>query len=297
MEKRKVICIVGSTSSGKTALSIAVAKRVHGEVVSADSRQVYRGLNLGTGKITTEEMEGIPHHLLDVASPEDVYTASDYIRDARGAISDIHARGNLPLVVGGSGFYIDVLMGRMSVAETAPDIQRRSELASYSLETLQELLKKLDPARFETIDWQNPRRLIRAIEVAEMIGKNPPPKTDNPYNALWIGLSLARDELKERIKSRLRARINDGMIEEAQTLHRAGLSYERMDALGLEYRALATLLKGERTRDEFEDRLASDIYLYAKRQETWFKRNTDITWYHPSDEREIIQECIAFATS
>ncbi|MEK7613779.1 MAG: tRNA (adenosine(37)-N6)-dimethylallyltransferase MiaA [Patescibacteria group bacterium] len=296
-----VICIVGPTSSGKTGLSLDLAEAFHGEVVSGDARQVYRGLDLGTGKIKPNETRGIPHHLTDVADPKVVYTASDFIEDGGRALRDIRERSHIPFVVGGSGFYIDALLGRLLLASVVPNQELRAELEQQPLEVLQKMLRKMNPARFETVDQKNPRRLVRALEIAHASPTHrklsPKASTLQPttYNLLWIGLTLPREELKKNIAERLRERMNDGMVKEAHTLHQGGLSYERMETLGLEYRALAKLLKGEITEKEMEENLRRDIYRYAKRQMTWFKKNKDIQWFHPKEDySRIYKECETF---
>lgn len=277
----RVIAVVGPTSSGKTALGIKLAKKLGGEVVSGDSRQVYRGLNLGTGKVTKAEMRGVPHHLLDIATPRQVYNASDFVRDGQQAIAQVLARGHVPIVVGGTGFYIDSLLGRMTLAEVPPNKKLREQLAMYSLQKLQKQLQKLDPVRYQTIDLQNPHRLIRAIEIA----KAPKSKTklvSPQYEVVWIGLRLPADILEKRIQKRLKERFAKGMLNEARRLHDAGMRWKRMEALGLEYRYMARHLQGKITKTEMLQELEKEIVRYAKRQITWFKKNKDIVWFDAS---------------
>ena len=285
---QKVIVIAGPTSSGKTGLSIALAKKINGEIISADSRQVYRGLNIGTGKITKREMRGVPHHILNVADPKTVFNASDYVALGRAAISEIAARGLVPIIVGGTGFYIDALLGTMPLAEVPPNPAFRLQLSGYSLEKLQKTLKKMDPRRYKTIETKNPVRLIRAIEIAKTLGKVPVQKKQNLYDALYIGLTLPMRELKKKIRIRLFERIR-GIKKEVKKLHKNGLSYKRMEALGLEYRYMAQHLQGKITREETISKLESEIVKYAKRQMTWFKKNKTIRWFAPSDGEKIVQ--------
>ncbi len=290
----KVICIVGPTASGKSALGVLVARAVEGEVISADSRQVYRGLDIGSGKITHSEMGGVPHHLLDVADPKNVFTASDFAREGSSTVHTILSRKHIPIVVGGTGFYIDALLGGVSLPEVPPNEALRLELEKKTLDELQNLLKEKDPERFLTIDIKNPRRLVRAIEIAEALGKNPPPAPESPYNILWIGLALPTNELMGRIRTRLQERINAGMIDEAKRLHDEGLSFERMEHLGLEYRYLARFLTGKLTREQMAVELEKEIVQYAKRQMTWFKKNKNIQWFHPRELETIVKTCREF---
>ncbi len=292
----RVIVIVGPTAVGKTALSLDVAEVVGGEVVSADSRQVYRGLDLGTGKIRPEEMRDIPHHLLDVADPRRVFTAHDYVRLGTEALRDIHTRGRTPVVVGGTGLYVDALLGRMPLAQVEPNEELREQLAGCSLQQLQEQLQHLDPRRYETIDAKNPRRLIRAIEIASA-GK--PRDTqygirNTQYATLWIGLTLPKEELRERIRARILARLEAGMLNEARKLHAQGLTYERMEQLGLEYRLMACHLQGTLSYDDMIYHMEKEIVAYAKRQMTWFKKNSDIQWFSPHDKEKIISVVHSF---
>lgn len=294
MEKPGVICIVGPTASGKSTLGVLVAQTVHGEVISGDSRQVYRGLDIGSGKITPEEMRGVPHHLLDVADPKSVFTASDFAHEGGDALRAILAQNHTPVIVGGTGFYIDALVGGISLPKVPPNEALRHELEKKTLEELQANLKEVDPDRFLTVDTKNPRRLIRALEIAHALGKNPPPAPVSPYNILWIGLALSTDELTERIHARLKERINAGMIDEAKRLHNEGLSFERMEQLGLEYRYLARFLSGQLTKEQMMEELEKEIVQYAKRQMTWFKKNKDIQWFHPSEQEKILALSLHF---
>jgi tRNA dimethylallyltransferase len=279
---QKVLIIVGPTASGKSDLAVKLAKSLNGEVISADSRQVYKGLNIGTGKITKEEMRGVPHYLLDVADPKKRFTVSEYNKLARQKIEEIISRGKLPIVVGGTGFYIDALVGKASLPEVPPNFQLRKKLEKKTVEELFTMLKKKDPTRAETIDRLNKVRLIRALEIASALGKVPPLREVSAeqaqYDFIWIGIRPKKGVLEEKILKRLGARI-PGMIKEAKNLRANKLSYKRMEELGLEYRYLARLLQDKMDRKKFVDELYKEIKHYAKRQNTWFKRNKDITWY------------------
>lgn len=280
--KEKVLVIVGPTASGKSALGVALAKRFNGEVISADSRQVYTGLDIGTGKITRREMQGVRHHLLSVASPHKVFSAGDFVRRGTKAIAEITARGKLPIIVGGTGFYIDALLGRIPLPDVAPHAALRKRLNRLTAAALFTMLKKKNPARAKAMDTPSERnnkvRLIRALEIAE--AKKPASKPHAvAYGARWIGIDPALPILEKKILQRLRDRVASGMVREAKRLHAGGLSYKRMEALGLEYRSLARLLKGEIDREQFEDELYRDIRRYAKKQRSYWKRNAEIVWY------------------
>lgn len=284
----KVIVILGPTASGKTALSVALALKLKGEIISADSRQVYTGLDIGTGKVTREEMRGVPHHLLDVVDPSETYNANDFVRDGREAIQLIVERGGVPIVAGGTGFYIDALLGRAQLANVPRDEAIRSELSGFSLEELQTELERLDPERFENIDTKNKVRLIRAIEVARA-GPKTRSSTLEPrilYDALYIGLTIPPPELKKKIHARLKARMDEGMLDETKRLHANGLSFDRMEGLGLEYRYMARHIIGKISYEEMMEQLEREIIRYAKRQRTWFKRNKETKWLSPEQEEQ-----------
>lgn len=283
----RVIAIVGPTAIGKTSLGIALAQKIGGEVVSADSRQVYRGLDIGTGKVTREEMSGVPHHMIDIVNPETRYTAHDFVGMGRGAIEDIVSRGKTPVIAGGTGMYIDALVGNIRLAQVEPNSELRKELEALSLTDLQEKLRAINPARFDSIDIKNPRRLVRAIEIGLTEHTETEP-AEPLYDVHWIGLSLPREELKKRIVNRLHQRLADGMLEEAVNLHAGGLSYERMEELGLEYRYMARHMQGKISFHEMIQALELEIYKYSKRQMTWFKKNKKIEWFDATHPEQVL---------
>lgn len=287
-EKPRVIALVGPTASGKSDLAVFLAQKIAGEVISADSRQVYKDLDIGTGKITKKEMEGVPHHLLDVVSPKKTYTVAQFKKDAEKAIEDIVASGKTPIVCGGTGFYIDALLLGQSFPEVKPDKKLRENLEKKSAVQLFARLKKLDPNRAKTIDPQNKVRLIRAIEITNSLGKVPKQKSLVPYDVVWIGIDIPKEKLTERIHARLITRLKKGMVAEAKKLHEEGLSYKRMRELGLEYRYLADFLQNKISKEEMIEGLDKAIRDYAKRQMTWFKRNKKIHWIDPNNKRQIL---------
>lgn len=295
LQKTKVLAIVGPTASGKTALSLHLARKFNGEIISADSRQVYRGLDIGTAKITTKEMGAVPHHLIDVADPKRPYSAACFKRDGEKALRYIARKGKLPIICGGTGFYIDILLETISLPPVPPNASLRTALKKKAKDDLFKILKKLDPTRAKTIDRNNPVRLIRAIEIATTLGKIPALKPQpSPYNVLKIGLKIDRAVLQKKIYDRLKQEFKRGLIAEGKRLRAQGLSFKRMWALGLEYRHLARFLEGKTTKTQMFDELYRDICRYAKRQETWFKRDKTIHWVNPIQNQKIEKIISAF---
>ena len=273
---QKIIAVVGPTASGKSSLGIYLAQKLGGEIISADSRQVYKGLDIGTGKVTKKEMAGVPHHLLSVASPKKQFTVDNFVRLAERSHSNILQNDRMTIVVGGTGLYADMLLGRMSYPNVPPDNKLREQLERRTAKQLLAQLQRLDPRRAANIEPNHKRRLIRAIEIAKAIGKSPLPQSEQKYDVLWLGLNPKK--LKKNIRMRLFARIRAGMIAEAKRLHKQGLSYKRMAELGLEYHYLALLLQNKITKQEFEVQLERAIGQYTKRKMRWFKRNKDVRW-------------------
>jgi tRNA dimethylallyltransferase len=296
----KVIIILGQTSTGKSDFAVQVAKELGGEVISADSRQVYKGLNLGTGKITKKEMRGIPHHLLDISSTPKIFTVFDFQKNANIKIKDIIKRGKIPIICGGTAFYINSLTSNVIFPKVLPNKKLRTKLEKKSKEELYIILKILDKKRVKTIDKNNKVRLIRAIEIAESLGQVPSLKKEDNSNLsfLKIGLKIPNDILKEKINSRLISRIEKGLIKEVNDLHKKGLSWQRMNQLGLEYRYVSEYLQNVKNRslpeaklmkNEMIEKLNSKIWQFAKRQNTWWKKDKDIFWINPQDKKEIIK--------
>lgn len=272
MKKQKLIVVCGPTATGKSDYAVNLAKKINGEIISADSRQVYRGLNIGSGKITKKEMRGIPHHLLDVASSRSVFTVSQYQKKAIQAINDILKRNKTVIICGGTGFYIDAVVCGAVFPNVKPNKILRDKLNNETLESLGKMLKKLDPARYKLIDLKNKVRLIRAIEIATELGKVPKLKQEKNYDIEWHYLDFPDDVLKSRIHARLMKRMKSGMVTEVKKLHDNGLSWKRLESLGLEYRYLALLLQKKIKKDVMLIELEKAIWQYAKRQRTWFKK-------------------------
>ncbi|MEK7512725.1 MAG: tRNA (adenosine(37)-N6)-dimethylallyltransferase MiaA [Patescibacteria group bacterium] len=286
---RKLIVVVGPTAVGKSDLAVTLAKMFNGEVISADSRQVYRGMDIGSGKVTRRERKGIPHQLLDVADPRRTFTVTRYRTLATRALRDAWRRGRLPILCGGTGFYIQALVDGTVIPEVKPNRPLRRRLERETSDELYERLQRLDRERAKAIDRKNPRRLVRAIEIAHALGRVPP-KAAHPLAAdtLWIGVRREPEELKKLIRARLVRRLRRGMVAEIKRLRRpptgGGVSWSRLENFGLEYRWIARFLQRKVTRTEMLETLTRDIYRYAKRQMTWFKPNPRIHWIKKTAE-------------
>jgi len=297
MIKPKIVIIVGPTASGKTSLSIAIAKKFNGEVISADSRQVYRDLDIGTEKVLAEEMDGVVHHLLDVVDVEQVYTAADFVRDADAAIDTITANGNLPIVAGGTFFYVDALLGRKILPEVSPNTKLRAELEQKNSQSLYSALQKLDPHRAAQIDKDNKRRLIRALEIVQALGQVPTNRDAQPdcrYDALIIGIETDRTELRARIRARAESALERGLIDETKQLLDDGVSRERLSEIGLEYPLVIQYIDKVLTKQELIQKLEEKNWQYAKRQLTWLKRDEAIEWFRPENRFAIFRRIHTF---
>jgi len=284
--KNKIIVILGQTSTGKSDFAVEIAKQVNGEIISADSRQVYKGMDLGTGKITKKEMLGIPHHLLDILSPKKIFSVSDFQKIANKKIEDIIKKGKTPIICGGTGFYIDSIVNGNVFPEVPPNPKLREKLSKYTTVKLFEMLKKLDKDRAENIDQNNSVRLIRAIEIAKELGSVPKLETSQKFDVIKIGLEVPPEILKERILTRLLSRIKKGMIKEIENLHKNKISWKRLNSFGLEYRHVSLYLQGKMTKDEMINNLNTDIWHFAKRQKTWWKRDQNIIWIDPRKNKD-----------
>jgi len=291
---QKLIVILGPTASGKTDLAIKLAKKLapyrtcsgtgfNGvEIVSADSRQVYKGMDIGTAKVTKKEMQGIPHHLLDVASPKRKFTITQYRKLALKAIEKIQKKNKIPILCGGTGFYIQAVVDGLVIPEVPPNWKLRKKLEKKSVGELYEILKKLDPRRAKTIERKNPRRLIRAIEICLKIGKVPPLKFKPlTYPVLMIGVKRKMKELKKRIKKRFFDWLKRGLILEVINLKKLGLSWKRIEDFGIHYQIITQYLQNKIGDKEMIENSIREIQNYAKRQITWFKRDKRIHWVNP----------------
>ena len=298
--KPKIIIVMGPTSSGKSDVAIQLAQKFNGEIISADSRQVYKSLNLGSGKVFRDPVindanvfisEGVPHHLIDIAEPTEDFNISHFKTLASLAIEEILSKGKLPIICGGTGFWIDAIVSGTNLPEVPPNVELRKELEEKTCEELFIQLEKLDPERAASIDRENKYRLVRALEIIEKLGKVPSKSSvishqSSKYNFLEIGISTERETLNTKIKQRLEARFEQGMIEEVESLNKNGVSFEWMEKIGLEYRWISRFLQGKIEREEMQKKLYFDIIHYAKRQMTWFKRNKKILWKESYEEIE-----------
>jgi tRNA dimethylallyltransferase len=302
-QKPLVVTVVGPTASGKSDLAVELARRFNGEIISADSRQVYRGMDIGTGKITKREMCGITHHLLDVASPRSQFTVARYQTLARRAIRDILQRGKLPIICGGTGFYVDAALYEYALPSVKADPKLRKKLSAWPVEKLYKELKKRDPRRAANIDAKNPVRLIRALEVSIKSGRPSPAKDEalkkySPFQIIKVGIKPPAEILRTRIHLRLLKRMKNGMIAEVKRLLCDGVSHTRLETFGLEYRYLSRYLRGVLTKEKMLEELEHQIYQYSKRQMTWFKRDKEIIWApNPADTLKITSKIIRETTT
>jgi tRNA dimethylallyltransferase len=273
--KEPIVVIVGPTASGKSDLAIMLAREIGGEIISADSRQVFRGMDIGTGKVTREERRRVRHHLIDIAHPNTEYNVSHFLKDAATAIADIEARDKRVIICGGTLFWIEALLFGLTLPAVAPDKAFRDKWGVKDVGELYGYLKRLDPERAKTIDRKNKVRLLRALEVARALGKVPMmghAALPDLSRFLVIGLNPPVEELNQKIRDRLRARLKAGMVKEAARLWHAGTSLEHLASFGLEYRALAAHLQEKVSLSDLEQTIAYDNIHYAKRQRSFLRR-------------------------
>lgn len=271
---KKIYFIVGPTASGKTSLSLDLAKKVDGEIVSADSRQIYRDFDLSSGKVTKEEMGNIPHHMIDIINPGEKFSVFEYTNMALSKIEEIFERGKTPIVCGGTGFYIDNLLFDYKLPNVEANEALREELKQKTASELFEILRSMDKSFSQEVDKNNRIRLIRAIEICKFYGYVPPLKKVLRFkNFEIIETKVEREKLRERIFERLMERINAGMIDEIKNVRdKYNLSYKYLESLGLEFKWVTKLLQKEISKEIMIERLNLEICQYARRQDTWFRR-------------------------
>ena len=301
---RKAIIVLGPTASGKSDLAVDIAHYIQqhskkfgvfgAAIISADSRQVYRGFTIGAGKITKQEMRGIPHYGLDIASPLRRYTVAQYQAYTNRILKKLWSQNILPIMCGGTGLYIDSVLYNYSFPKVKPNHALREKLEKLRTEKLFLLLQKKSHSRAQTIDKHNRRRLIRALEILED-QKHIAPLTKNPvFETLILGIYPPQDTLYKRIHIRLIRRLRAGMVAEVKNLHASGISYTRLESFGLEYRYVAQFLQHKISKQEMITRLEHEIQQYTKRQITWFKRNKSVVWTEKPNIRLIAKNLEKF---
>lgn len=307
MTKKPLVVLTGPTAVGKTKMSIALAKALDGEIISADSMQVYRHMDIGSAKIRPEEMEGVSHHLIDVLEPVEEFHVVKFKEMAVQVLAEVYKRGHIPILVGGTGFYIQALLYDIDFTQGDQDISYRTELEQYAEEygaaALHDRLKAIDPESAERIHAHNVKRVIRALEFYEQTG-TPISKHNeterqkaSPYQFAYFVLNDAREQLYARINARVDTMMRDGLVEEVRNLKESGCTRDLVSMQGLGYKEILEYLDGEITLEEAVYKLKRDTRHFAKRQITWFKRERDVIWlnkqdYH-YDERVMLEKMLA----
>lgn len=301
--KPKVIVIVGPTASGKTALSIECAKKFNGEIISSDSMQIYKDMNIGTAKVTEEEAQGIKHYLVDFVSPEQRYSVSDFKRDAEEALEEIIAKGKTPIVVGGTGLYVNSLIYGIDYQDMEYDKEYRNELmekaeSEEGLKSLYEEALKIDPEAMEKISPNDKKRITRVLEIYKQTGMTKTKQEELSrlkeikYDYRVFAITMPREELYERINLRVDLMIKDGLIEEVESLLKKYKNFPTA-MQGLGYKEVVEYLNGEYSKEEMIDKIKQETRHYAKRQLTWFRRNKEIIWLDKNDGIEKNMEIIS----
>ncbi|MCI6354105.1 tRNA (adenosine(37)-N6)-dimethylallyltransferase MiaA [Eubacterium coprostanoligenes] len=300
MEKTKIICVVGATASGKTDLAVKLAKAVDGEIISADSMQVYKNMPIATAVATKEEQDGVPHHLVEFLNTDQTFSVADFVERAKVLIDEITARGRVPIVAGGTGLFVDSLVKNISFSQVGSNAEIRNELAEKSNEELFEKLLELDPKSAEDIHPNNRKRVIRALELC-MSGTSKTEQNENsmlidsPYDALYIGIGYQdRQKLYDRINKRVDLMLEAGLENEArQMLGKQGLTARQ--AIG--HKELQPYIDGNITLDEAVEGLKRETRRYAKRQLTWFRRNENINWLYADEmsRDELVEKAVDLA--
>ncbi len=304
--QNKIIAVAGPTASGKTALAVEIAKAVGGEIVSCDSMQIYKGLSIGTAKPDADEMQGIPHQMLDFVEPERRYSVADFVEDARACIDDILRRGKIPVIAGGTGLYMDSVLNNISFADFDSDPNFREEMQrkaeTEGNDAVHALLQKADPEAAEKIHPNNVRRVIRALEVCKVTGKtftqvNLESVRDAVYDALIIGIDRDREQLYERINLRVDIMLEKGLLAEVKELWEKGIGADTTAMQAIGYKELIQYLEGRCSYDDAVEKIKMESRRYAKRQLTWFRRNPDIVWFNADEDgyyEKVFEKCFTF---
>jgi len=306
VKKPKVLVVVGPTASGKTALGVALAKKLDGEIISADSMQIYKYMNIGTAKVTLEEMQGVPHHLVDCVSPDEEFSVAKYKTTALVAIEVILSKGKLPIIIGGTGLYINSLSLPWDFQKKDSDEIIRWRLTAEAevlgKEALYERLKSVDPVTAEIVHPNNLNRIIRALEIYELTGKpksyfdEETKKQDVPYEYIILGLDWDRETLYHRINRRVDLMIEEGLVDETKMLIERGYDWNLTALKAIGYKELRPYLEGETSLAEAVTILKRDSRHYAKRQMTWFRKDERIRWLKMSETKDLetqIEECLS----
>jgi tRNA dimethylallyltransferase len=288
-----LLVILGPTASGKTAFSLHIAKKYHGEILSTDSRQIYKQLAISTEKILPQDQQGVPHHLIDFVEPDQVYTAAQYKEDAAKIISEITARGNLPMLVGGTGLYISSIIHNYEIPKIPPQKELREKLQKeaeeHGIDFLYQKLKAIDPRTAETIHPNNLRYIIRALEMNEVTHQNKvDKKSQSPYSTLIIGIDWPREKLYKRINSRVDSQIARGLLEEIQSVLKKGYAPDLPSMTSIGCKELMPYFSGKMTLDEAKEIIQGNTRKYARRQITWFRREKNIHWIHGEKIRNFL---------
>ncbi|MCR5584351.1 MAG: tRNA (adenosine(37)-N6)-dimethylallyltransferase MiaA [Lachnospiraceae bacterium] len=301
----KLVIIAGPTAVGKTKISIDLAKRINGEIISADSMQVYKGMDIGTAKITKDEMQGIPHHLIDILDPHEDFNVVEFAKRAKEAVKEIQSKDRIPVVVGGTGFYIQALLYDIDFTENDNDMSFRHSLEEEAKEkgseALHSRLKEVDPEAAESIHPNNVKRVIRALEFYEKSkgkisdhNKEQRSKT-SPYDHHYFALTYERSIIYDRIEKRIDLMLEQGLVDEVKRLLESGVERSNVSMQGLGYKEIAAFLANEITFDEAVYILKRDTRHFAKRQITWLKREPDVVWFDKSvmSDEEILRKMIS----
>ncbi|MEH7382612.1 tRNA (adenosine(37)-N6)-dimethylallyltransferase MiaA [Bacillus sp. JJ1533] len=293
-KKEKLVVLIGPTAVGKTKLSIELAKKLNAEIISGDSMQIYKGMDIGTAKIKMDEMEGIPHHLIDIKEPDESFSVAEFQMDVRNLISEIHSRGKLPMIVGGTGLYIQSVIYDYQFTDDASNPEYRKileqQVAEDGVDFLFQELKVVDPESAERIHPNNVRRVIRALEIFKTTGKTmteymEEQKEELIFDVALVGLTMERKKLYERINERVDLMIESGLLEEVSSFHSQGLrDCQSIQAIG--YKELYNYLDGALSLEEAISQLKQNTRRYAKRQLTWFRNKMDVKWFDMTEKNE-----------
>lgn len=295
---KDLIVITGPTASGKTALSVRLAKELGAEIVNADSMQIYKYMDIGTAKPTVEEREGVPHHLIDIVNPDELFSVARYCECAKSAIDDIHSRRKTAVMVGGTGLYVDSLVNNIQFSETEPDEEYRqlleTEAQERGNECIYEKLKAIDPESAAKIAVQDTKRIIRALEVYHVTGKTitwhneQSRSVPSPYNTTMFAISMDRDALYDKINRRVDVMLELGLVDEVKKILEMGVDEKATSMQAIGYKEIVGYLKGEISLEKAADDIKQGSRRYAKRQLTWFRRNSNINWIE-NDVEEILK--------